>query len=313
MRVAVLCATQRGIAFVKRLHALLQAEAADAEVDVFSFREDDGEPLFFEALKHAAQSAGGNFYEARQVNAAHLETYWRDTPPDLLFMVSWRYLVPPHIYERAKLGAYVFHDSLLPAYRGFAPTVWAIINGEDHTGVTLFEAASRFDAGPIIAQRRVPIGPHDTIADVLPRVTESYLTVLAEQLPALLSGRVSRTPQDDSLATYTCRRLREDNRIDWTRPAAEIVNLVRAVTTPYPGAFTTHHGQRLLVWAVQSLPDYPRYAGMVAGRVVEVLPSIGSVVLTGDGALLVTDVQLEGEVRRNASEILTSLSHTLGR
>jgi methionyl-tRNA formyltransferase len=313
MRVAVLCATQRGIAFVKRLHALLQAEDPATRLDVFSFREDDGEPLFFEPLKQFTESVGGAFFEARQVSAPRLEAYWRDTPPDLMFMVSWRYLVPPAIYERARLGAYVFHDSLLPAYRGFAPTVWAIINGENHTGVTLFEAASRFDAGAIIAQRRVPIGPDDTIADVLPRVTDGYLTVLAEQLPALLSGHVPRTAQDESLATYTCRRLREDNQIDWARPAAEIYNLVRAVTAPYPGAFTTLEGQRLFVWAAQLLPDYPRYTGVVAGRVVEVLPGTGSIVLTGDGALLLTTVQREGGPAQNASAILNRLSHTLGR
>lgn len=307
--IAVLCATQRGIAFVERLAELVPGAA----LTVFSFREEPHEPPFLDTLKALTEARGGQFFEARQVGAARLEAYWRDTPPDLLFMISWRYLVPPHIYERPRLGAYVFHDSLLPAYRGFAPTVWAILNGEDHTGVTLFEAAEGVDTGPIIAQRRVPIDPADTIAEVLPRVTGACLDVLAEQLPALLAGTAPRTAQDASLATYTCRRLPEDNQIDWSRPAEDTYNLIRAVTAPYPGAFTVFEGQILRVWAAQRLPDYPRYVGAVPGRVAEIRPGIGSVVLTGDGALLITDVQQADGPRRNASEVLARLSHTLGR
>ncbi|MBL8146684.1 MAG: methionyl-tRNA formyltransferase-like protein [Anaerolineae bacterium] len=307
--IAVLCATQRGVRFVERLAEL----APGAALTVFSFREEAHEPPFLDDLKSLTEACGGRFYEARQVGAAKWEGFWRDTPPDLLFMVSWRYLVPRAVYQQARLGAFALHDSLLPAYRGFAPTVWAIINGEEHTGVTLFEVAEGVDTGPIVAQRGVPIYPDDTIADVLSRVTESYLDVLEEQLPALLAGNAPRTVQDVREATFTCRRLPEDNRIDWSRPAAEIYNLIRAVTAPYPGAFTTFSGRRLSVWTAQPLAGYSPYVGRVPGRVVEVRSGEGSVVLTGDGALLLTNVQFEGEPRRNASEVLTSLSHTLGR
>ncbi len=313
MRIAVLCATQRGIAFVEALHALAEVLKPEARLDVFSFRETEGEPLFFDELKQLTEGFGGTFHEARQVSAPRFEDYWRDTPPDLMFMVSWRYLVPPHIYEHARLGAYVFHDSLLPAYRGFAPTVWAILNGEEYTGVTLFEVAEGVDNGLIIARKRVPIGPDDTIADVLPKVTAACVDLLSDQLAPLLEGRAKRTPQDESQATYTCRRLPEDNRIDWTGPADEIHNLIRAVTAPYPGAFTTFEGQTLRIWKAWRLEKYPYYAGAVPGRVVEVRRGVGSVVLTGDGALLITEVQHGNGPRRNASEILTSLSHTLGR
>ena len=307
--IAVLGATQRGVRFVERLTEL----AADAALTVFSFREEAHEPPFLDELKALTEARGGRFCEARQVGAAKWEGFWRDTPPDLLFMVSWRYLVPRAVYQRARLGAFAFHDSLLPAYQGFAPTVWAMIYGEDHTGATLFEVADGVDTGRVVAQRRVPIGPDDTIADILPRVTESYLDILADQLPALLAGNAPRTAQDERMATYTCRRIPEDNRIDWSRPASEVYNLIRAVTAPYPGAFTTFAGRRLTVWAAHPLPEHPPYAGRIPGRVVEIRPGEGSVVLTGDGALLLTDVQVEGELRRSASDVLTSLSHTLGR
>lgn len=307
--IAVLCATRRGVRFVERLAELVP----EAALTVFSFREEPHEPPFLDELKTLTEACGGQFFEARKVSATRFESYWQNTPPDLMFMISWRYLVPSHIYERSRLGAYIFHDSLLPTYRGFAPTVWAIINGEDHTGVTLFAAAEGVDTGPILAQQRVPIGPDDTIADVLPRVTEVYLSMLTAQLPALLAGNAPRTAQDALLATYTCRRIPADNRIDWALPADEVYNLIRAVTAPYPGAFTTFEGRKLTIWAAQRLPDYPSYVGCMPGRVVEVQPGTGSIILTGDGALLLTDVQLEGEPRRNASEFLVSLSHTVGR
>ena len=307
-RIAVLCATRRGIQFVERLTQL----APDAALTVFSFREEPHEPPFFDALQALAE-AHGQFFEARKVGAEQWASFWRDTPPDLMFMVSWRYLVPPSIYHRARLGTYVFHDSLLPEYRGFSPTVWAILNGEDHTGVTLFEIAEGVDNGPIIAQRRIPIGPDDSIADVLPRVTDAYLDVLTEHLPALLAGTAPRMAQDHTQATYTCRRLPEDNRMDWSRPAAEIHNLIRAVTAPYPGAYTTLGGKPLRVWSAWRMPEYSRFVGVVPGRVVEILPGVGSVVLTGNGTLLVKDVQLADGPRQNAADVLNRLSHTLGR
>jgi methionyl-tRNA formyltransferase len=309
LRVAILCATERGIRFVERVAAL----APDADLTVFSFREEAHEPPYFDALQTLTETRGGRFFEARKVGATRWETYWRETPPDLLFMVSWRYLAPPVVYQRARLGAFIFHDSLLPAYRGFAPTVWAILKGETHTGVTLFEAAEGVDSGPIVAQRRVPVSPDDTIADVLPRVTDTYLDLLAEQWPALVAGNAPRTQQDETQATYTCRRMPSDNRIDWSRPADEIHNLIRAVTAPYPGAFTTFNGEPLTIWRAHRLPNYPRYVGSVPGRVVDVRPGEGAVVLTGHGALLVEEVQRAGSSRQNAATLLTSLSHTLGR
>ena len=297
--IAVLCATRRGIRFVDRLAQL----APDAHLTVFSFREEPHEPPFFDELRTLVETHG-QFFEARKVGSEKWNAFWHATPPDLMFMVSWRYLVPPAVYERARLGAYVFHDSLLPEYRGFSPTVWAILNGEDHTGVTLFEIAEGVDNGPIIAQRRIPIGPDDSIAEVLPRVTDAYLELLTEQLPALLAGTAPRKAQDHSQATYTCRRLPEDNQIDWSRPAAEIHDLIRAVTAPYPGAYTTLGGKPLRVWSAWRMPNYSRFVGVVPGRVVEVLPGVGSVVLTGAGTLLLKDVQLADGPRQNAADVL---------
>ncbi len=310
MHIILLCATQRGLRVLKTLLELLPP---DSKLTVFSFAEDPWEPPFLDDIRAAAEAGGAAFYEARQVGSKHLAHFWETAAPDLMLMVSWRYLVPAHIFERPRRGAFIFHDSLLPAYRGFAPTIWAIINGENHTGVTLFRIADAVDSGEIVDQQQVPIGADETIAVVLARVTETYLQLLRKHFAALLAGTAPHTPQDHTKATFTCKRLPEDNRIDWTQPTQPIYNLIRAVTQPYPGAFTSLNGQKLFVWAAERLPDFPPYVGRVAGRVLQVQAGRGVVVLTGDGALLLTEVQLENQARQRADLVLNSIQLTLGR
>ena len=306
MRIVLLCATRRGYRVLERLIAL----QPDADLIVFSFREVAHEPPFLDDIKHLAESHGATFYEARQVGAARWREFWVSTPVDLMLTVSWRYMIPPDIFRLPKRGAFVFHDSLLPAYRGFAPTVWAILNGETQTGVSLFEIAEEVDSGALVAQQAVAIGADETIAEVMEKVTQAYLDVLTEYLPALLDGSAQRTPQDETRATYTCKRLPEDNVIDWTAPTDAIYNLIRGTTNPYPGAFTTLSGRKLIIWAAQRIAYRP-YVGRIPGRVIDVRPGVGTVVLTGDGALLLTQVQWEGEPPVTADTILNSLSCTL--
>lgn len=300
MRIALLCATARGLRVLEELAAL--ARGSGAELTVVSFREESWEPPFLDAIRAAAERHGARFVEGRALAG--------DEPIDLLLAVSWRYLVAPATIERARLGAYLFHDSLLPAYRGFAPTVWAMINGESSTGVTLLRMAEGVDEGDIVDQRRVAIGPQETIADVMERVTETYVDVLRANFDALAAGTAVATPQDHARATYGCKRLPDDARIDWRASSASILNLIRASTSPYPGAFTTFRGKRLTVWSA-SLADRT-YAGRVAGRVVGRIGN-GVGVLAGDGGVVVLeDVQLDGDVRVNAAALLTTLGLTLG-
>jgi methionyl-tRNA formyltransferase len=172
--------------------------------------------------------------------------------------------------------------------------------------------AEAVDSGDIVAQQRVPIGPDETIAEMMERVTDMYLDLLETTLPALLTGSAPRVPQDQEAATFTCKRLPEDNAIDWTADTASIYNLIRAVTAPYPGAYTTLAGNRLVVWGARRVVVRP-YVGRVPGRVVEIRPGEGVVVLTGDGELLLTDVQPDGQPRQPAADVLNSLNITLGR
>lgn len=312
MHIVLLCATQRGYRVLDKLSTLTKGH----RLTVFSFPETSWEPPFMESIQQLTGERGGVFIQATQVAASFLEQFWETAEVDLMLVVSWRYLIPQKIYKKARLGAFVFHDSLLPAYRGFSPTVWAIINGEDHTGVTLFEMADDVDSGDIVDQEQVPIGEDETIAEVMERVTETYLTMLERNLPALLAGTAPRTPQNHAEATYTCKRVPSDNWINWNRSAHRIYNLIRATTHPYPGAFTLFEKKRLYIWEAKRVLEERRYVGNIPGRVVEILPRKGVIVLTADGRLMLTKVQLvdhdvAGEIV-TADKILDSLGVTLG-
>jgi methionyl-tRNA formyltransferase len=293
-RILLLCATRRGVAFLRRLAAC----CPDAELTVVSFPPEPWEPDYLPELRLAASEAGARLVLNRRVERENL---YPNEDPDLLLAVSWRYLVPREVWGRARLGAYVFHDSLLPKYRGFSPTPWAIIHGESATGVSLIEMAEEADRGRLVAQERVEIGVDEYIGTVMERVTEAYLRVLERTLPDLLAGAARPVAQDEAAATYCGRRRPEDNVIDWAWPARRSFNLIRACAAPYPGAFFRHEGRIVTVWECDPPEEFSGAGELPAGRVVEVVRGAGARVLAGDRrTLLLRVVQREGEPARRA-------------
>jgi len=157
--------------------------------------------------------------------------------PDLIFSFYYRSMLPMALLRRARLGAFNLHGSLLPKFRGRAPLNWAILKGERETGVTLHEMVEKPDAGRIVGRQAVPIGPDDTAVEVFHRMTQAAEAVLKRHLPEILQGKVSWQRNDLAKGSYYGRRRPDDGRIDWSRPAQEIHDLVRAVAPPFPGAF----------------------------------------------------------------------------
>jgi methionyl-tRNA formyltransferase len=179
----------------------------------------------------------------------------RASRPELLFSFYYRRILPEEMLAMAPLGAWNMHGSLLPKFRGRAPVNWAVLKGETRTGATLHAMTDRADRGPILDQEAVEIGPDDAAIDVQKRVSEAAVRVLARNLEALKAGRAQPVPQDESRASRFGRRRPEDGRIDWTRPAKEVHDLVRAVTHPFPGAFTDVFGAPMFVWKTR-VPGY---------------------------------------------------------
>lgn len=307
MHIVVLCATRRGYRFIEHLLSI----APEHQFTIFSFRETAWEPPFFEDIRGLASRHNLAFFESRNLSHPKWDEFWTASQVDLILMVSWRYLVSSTVYERATRGAYVFHDSLLPKYRGFAPTVWAMINGESETGATLFKVVDEVDAGDIIDQQAVLIAATDTIDMVMEKVTQAYLDLTTRHFASLLDGTVQPGPQNHQEATFTCKWTPEEGLIHWRSSSQSIYNLIRASAYPYPGAYCYLEGRKLIIWSAELQPNPRRYVARVPGRVVEVYRDVGSVVLTGDSAILVKDVQLDGEERVNAAAVLKSPSQTL--
>jgi len=219
---------------VRCLRVLLDAGVAVPLV--VTHRDAPDERIWFGSVARLAQSRGIETLLSEDMN--HLRERIRVISPEFMFSFYYRRMLPPEVLALAKKGAFNMHGSLLPKYRGRAPVNWAILKGESETGATLHEMVAKPDAGRIVDQERVPIGPDETAAEVLAKVSDAAETVLKRSLPHLLAGTASLKKQDLSKGSYFGARRPEDGRIDWSKSALEIHNLVRAVAPPYPGAFT---------------------------------------------------------------------------
>lgn len=154
------------------------------------------------------------------------------TRVDAIISVNFRKMIPERIYCIAPLGAYNIHDSLLPAYKGFAPSVWAMIRGETMTGVTLHEMEEEVDAGAIVGQRPVPILPEDGISDLIHRLATESVALLAEALPRIVAGTAERRLQEPGSGFFMPRRSAKDDYVDWTWTGRALADFVRAVAPP---------------------------------------------------------------------------------
>jgi methionyl-tRNA formyltransferase len=171
--------------------------------------------------------------------------------PDVIVATNWRTWIPPGVFGLPPLGTLNVHDSLLPAYAGFSPLIWALVNGEQEVGVTAHVMDDELDAGDIVLQRAVPVGPRDTTVDLFHRTLELFGPITVDGLALLASGRTDWTPQDRSRASFFHKRSAEDCRIDWTWSAEELDRLVRAQCDPYPNAFAYRGSERVRVTAAR--------------------------------------------------------------
>jgi methionyl-tRNA formyltransferase len=225
---------------------VLKARGVDV-VLVATHTDHPGETLWFQRVADTADELGLPWIYADDPKSPELAQAVAAAKPDVIFAFYYRSLLPVSLLALAPQGAYNLHGSLLPHFRGRAPTNWAVLKGATETGATLHEMVAQPDAGFITDQQAVPILPDDTGEQVFDKVCVAAEQVLWRSLPALQAGTPPRLPNDLAAGSYYSGRKPEDGRIDWARPAAEIYNLIRAVAPPYPGAFTDVGGQRLIL------------------------------------------------------------------
>ncbi len=215
---------------------------------VYTHPDAPGEERWWESVADLARSRGVPVKLVASLDAPSEEAVVRAAEPHFLFSFYFRKLIPSRILSIPPKGSLNMHGSLLPAFRGRSPVNWAILKGAPVTGASLHYMTEKPDAGDLVDQEAVPIGPDDEALTVARRVTEAAVTVLARSWPKLKAGTASRTPLDLAKGSYFGGRKPEDGLIDWLRPAQEVHDLVRAVTRPWPGAFTDVLGPRVTIW-----------------------------------------------------------------
>lgn len=222
---------------------------------------------------------------------------------DLAFVIGWTQLVRAPARALVRTGLIGAHASLLPELRGRAPINWALIQGRSRTGNSLLWLDEDVDAGDLIDQTEFPIGPYDTCATLYERVAESNRDMILRVLPRLLRGEHPGRAQPAGADPPLPGRRPEDGRIDWSRTSQEVYDLVRAVTRPYPGAFSALEGRRWLIWRCALLPGSRRGArpGTVVGPLLSPAPgACGQVVQCGRGQVALLEVEAEGETMYGA-------------
>ena len=269
----------------------LLLQRGDNVIALITHEDNPHEKIWFKTPATAAREKNIPVHTPEKVNTPEWIERVAALKPDLILSVYYRNMISSKILALPPLGAFNLHGSLLPKYRGRAPINWAVLHGETRIGMTLHRMVKSADAGAIVDQEGVDLGPRDTAEQAFRKVLPCARRVIARQIDALLAGTAQETPQDESQATYFGGRKPEDGRIIWTQTSAQIFNLIRAVTDPYPGAFTEIAGSRLMVWWAE--PDSPATRGR-RGAPGEILSVSPLVVATGDGAIELTRTEWRG-------------------
>ena len=300
--------TPRGLAVMEML-----IEQGQDVVQAFILKEDDHEAgKVSRQLAEISRKANIPFKICKKIEAAEAPQVLAKNP-DVAFVSGWRTMIPKELYQKIPLGCLAAHDSLLPKYRGCAPTVWAIINGEKETGVTLFKISDQgVDAGDVFGQKSVPIGENDTATEIYPFIVQATVDLYQKFLEACQDDVVEFVMQDESRATYAKKRAPADGEIDWSRPAREVFNFIRALMPPYPRSWTLLDNDKIFIARASLSSEKQNTDGVQIGRLVSIArDSVG--VRCGDGIVLLHQIiDAQGNTRA-AHEVLDDQNMVLGR
>ena len=250
---------------------------------VSTFKETYTDGEVYKKILDKAEKLGCRSVSWRDV-CEDPEAFSRHENLDAIVTIGWRYLLPTILCEITKYGIIVFHDSLLPRHRGFAPLATAILCGDRKTGLSVLRANDEVDAGDIILQKEMPLRERDTIANAIERITPLFREALGEILLIIENEEpLPSRKQDHSAATYSIWRGPEDGRIDWDQDSSFIDRLIRSAGYPYNGAYTTLEGRKIIVY--DSIPIDDKVFDVRQSGKIWCLKNEGPVVVCGRGML----------------------------
>lgn len=230
---------------------------------VFTHKDNPNENTWFDSVAELASEQGIPVFAPEDINHPMWVQKIREIAPDFLFSFYYRNMVDQKILDIPPSGCLNLHGSLLPKYRGRCPINWVLIHGENETGITLHYMTPRADDGDIVCQEKIDISDADTARTLHDKAAKTAAAMMNEILPQLNEGTAPRIPQDHSRATYFGARSPEDGKIDWNQDANEIRNLVRAVSHPYPGAFSYMGHRKCIFWDVSVMNENDGRPGAV--------------------------------------------------
>jgi len=270
--------------------------------------DDPNEKIYFDSVAEFAKTKGIPVFTPSSPNTSEFIVILNEMKPDAIFSFYYRQMISQKILDTVNGKAYNLHGSLLPKYRGRCPINWAILNGETEHGVTLHVMVKSADAGDIVDMQSFPILDTDNAGTVQPKMAEAAKILLKRALPLILNGKEELKPQDASKSSYFGGRKPEDGKIDWNKTAKEIKNLIRAVTDPFPGAYTYLNSQKLIIWEAEfsgenKLSDYSN------GQIISLSPLS---VLTSYGHLIIKKCQFEGDSIMSADSFAQKYSLSVG-
>lgn len=257
-------------------------------------------------VKQTAIENGLTVYQPNSVRTDEAISLMRDLAPDCVVVVAYGKIIPAEMLKIAPLGFVNVHGSLLPKYRGAAPIQWAVIDGEEVTGITTMQMDEGLDTGDMLEQVSTKIGENETAGELFDRLSVMGAELIVSTLKKLEEGSITPVNQDDSKSNYAKIISKEMAKINFIKSADEIFNLIRGFN-PWPVAYTIIDSKRLKVFAAEKI-------GKIDGKPGEVVSVDGGLsVCFGDGnGLKFTDIQLEGAKRMSASELLKGRAIEIG-
>lgn len=290
---------------LEKLNAEYKVIAAVTNPDRPSGR---GNALKPSPLKLKAEELGIPVYQYEKVSKEGIDDI-AALDPDLIVTAAFGQILSERLLSVPKFGVLNVHASLLPKYRGASPIQWAILNGDEYTGVTIMRTVKEVDAGDILLSERVKIREKETAGQLFDRLADLGGKAIVEAVRLIESGHAKFVPQNAAEATHCSMISKADGKLDFSRTAREIDRFVRGMT-PWPSAFCALDGKILKIFDVEKVSD--EMLGE-CGRVVEANASDGLCVQVGDGVLRLKELQLEGSKRMNDIEFLRGRKVEIGK
>lgn len=258
-----------------------------------------GKAMQYTPVKECALAHGIEVFQPVKVKEPENIEVLRKYEPDIIIVAAFGQIVPKSILDMPKYGCVNVHASLLPKYRGAAPIQWAVINGDEVTGVTIMRMNEGIDTGDMIAKKTVRLAEDETGGSLFDKLAQVGAQLCVETMEMIEAGKAEYIPQNNEEATHTSMIRKELGLIDWNRPAVEIERLIRGLN-PWPSAYTQLSGKTFKIWKAKVVSDENTYEPGCICRI----DKEGMYVQTGEGILLLTEVQMEGKKRMEASAFL---------